>query len=78
MKGRQVITTIECETMSNDRKGYYVIIDGRKEGLSWYGRHLSPEDRAPTTTYIIAQEIDRDYGNFLGWYIDKILQPNPL
>ena len=77
MKGQQVTTTIECKSMPDGRKHYYAIIDGRKEGLSWYGPHLSPEGNAPDTMYVIAQEVDRDYGNFMGWYIDEILRLNP-
>lgn len=77
MRGKQIVTTIEHETTPDGWEHYYVMIDGRREGLSWYGAHLSPENKSPATRYVIAQEIDRDYGNFLGWYIDKILEPTP-
>ena len=73
MKGREIRTTISREKLPNGYNSYFVIINDKREGLSWYGAHLSPENKSPSTLYIVAQELDTDYGNFMGWYIDKIL-----
>jgi hypothetical protein len=68
----QVITFIQ-HTTDKEYDRYTAIINGKEEGLSWYGSFLSPENQPEDTLYLLKLETRRDYGSFGQWYIDTII-----